>query len=152
MRSWRYKNIRPAHFLKLRRSTYFMQLGLGLLIAKMNFKNRYRNDDIFCICCNEEEDTQQHLLLCKVLQRQLKSDEIVTHNVTYDDIYKDPYRQKVIITIFSKVVRIRETMINKLNPSTPQRVLKKGYNLHDTSVNFSFGKQIYLSIRSCPLF
>ena len=110
------------------------------LNCKMNFRNRYRNDDLLCILCNEEDDTQQHLLLFKVLQRQLKSDEIVTHNITYDDIFKDPYRQKVIITIFSKIVKIRETMINKLNPSTPPWVLKKGYNLHESSVNFSSGK------------
>ena len=110
------------------------------LNCKTNFKNKYSNDDLLCILCKEEDDTQQHLLSCKVLQSQLESDEKVTYNVTYDDIFKDSYKQKAIITVFSKLIKIRETMINKLNPSTPQGVLKIDNNLHDSSVNFSSGK------------
>ena len=47
------------------------------LNCKANFKNRYKNDNLLCILCNEEQCTQQHILLCKALQSKLESNEMV---------------------------------------------------------------------------
>ena len=108
------------------------------LNLKMNYKHRYKEDVLLCILCNEENENQEHLLLCKTLQSKLVSDDLVAHKINYSDIFKDVHKQKVIVTIFEKLLKIRNTII-KLNPSTSEGVLKNSSNLI-VSVNYSFGK------------
>ena len=80
------------------------------LDCKMNFKNRYNNDDLLCNFCKEEQDDQQHILQCKTLNSKLSSEELAQGLVKYEDIYGDHLKQKVIVTIFSELLDIRKTM------------------------------------------
>ena len=109
------------------------------VVCKMNYRNKYKEDDLLCILCKEESDSQPHILLCRVLQSKLESIDLVAHKVNYNDIFEDTLRQKVIVTIFEKLLTIRETLM-KLNPSTLQGVLENNCNLRTSSVNYSFGK------------
>ena len=111
------------------------------LDCKMNFKSRYRNEHLLCILCSEQSDTQQHILICKALQTDLVRDEIVDNKISYADIFASPQKQKVVTTVFAKLLVIREKMMKQcqLNPSTPQGVLKSSDNLHLSSVYYSSG-------------
>ena len=83
------------------------------LNCKVNFKNRYKKDDLLCILCYKEQDTQQHILVCKALQNKLESNDMVDYKITYEDIYSNPQKQKVITRIFAKLLVIRENMMNQ---------------------------------------
>ena len=112
------------------------------LDCKMNFKNRYNNDDLLCNFCKEEQDDQQHILQCKTLNSKLSSEEIAPGLVKYEDIYGDHLKQKVIVTIFSKLLDIRKTMAedsqqNTSDPSISAEMLEISYNLQPCIVNFS---------------
>ena len=111
--------------------------------CKSNYKNRYKEDDLKCRICSEEEETQIHLLKCKVLNNELKSKGLLTEQIEYEDIFKNHMKQKVITTIFANLLTIREHMLDKntntTNPSNLDRLLKDSYNVHSSIVNYSFG-------------
>ena len=113
--------------------------------CKSNFKSRYGNDDLLCDLCEEqEEDDQKHILYCKTLNSFFNSEEVTKYSVKYNDVFGDHHRQKVVVTIFEKLLNIRKTLTeeklgNKTNPSTPLRMLKNCYNVQPSIVNFSFG-------------
>ena len=47
--------------------------------VKMNFKNMHKNEDLRCEKCSEEEETQEHVLMCKEweeLWKDLNTDQI----------------------------------------------------------------------------
>ena len=96
-----------------------------------------------CRICSEEEETQIHLLKCKVLNNELKSKDILTEQIEYEDIFKDHMKQKVVTTIFANLLTIREHMLDKnpntTNPSNQDRLLKNSYDVHSSIVNYSFG-------------
>ena len=91
--------------------------------GKMNYRNKYREDDLLCILCKDENDCQPHILRCKVLQSKLETNDLVAQKANYDDIFQDIHKQKVIVKIFEKLLAIREALMN-LNPSTLQGVLE----------------------------
>ena len=111
--------------------------------CKSNYKNRYKEDDLKCRICSEEEETQIHLLKCKVLNNEIKSKGVLTEQIEYEDIFKNHIKQKVITTIFANLLTIREHIIDKntntTNPSNLDRLLKDSYNVHSSIVNYSFG-------------
>ena len=109
------------------------------LNCKMNYRNRYKEDDLLCILCKEESDSQRHILSCKALQSKLETIDLVAHKVDYNDIFKDTLRQKVIVTVFGKLLIIRNTLM-KLNQSTLKGVLENNFNLRTSSGNYSFWK------------
>ena len=77
---------------------------------------------------------QPHLLQCKTLSKYFKSEEMVEYN----DIFScDPRRQKLITTIFSKLLKLRKILTT--NPSVLDEMLKNRYNLQKCIVNVSFG-------------
>ena len=49
--------------------------------CKVNFKNRYREDDLLCNLCSTENQDQKHLLKCTVIIRKLKSRQIKLNNI-----------------------------------------------------------------------
>ena len=91
----------------------------------------------------QEQCTQHHIFLCKALQSKLESNEMVDYKITDEDIYSNPQKQKVITTVFAKLLAIRENMMNQAqrNPSTSQGVLKISDNLQVSSVYYSSGNQ-----------
>ena len=134
-------------------SPLFTNQDMSLLFAlrsraldcKMNFKNRYHNEDLQCSICHEEQDDQPHILRCKVLHAQLAGEELVSGEVKYEDIFGDVYKQKVVVTLFTKLLDIRKTMAQNSQQETPDpsisdQMLKNSYNLNHSIVNSSSGK------------
>ena len=61
--------------------------------CKSNFKSKYSKEDLLCRICQQEEESQIHLLHCKILNDVLKSNDIMTDQVNYNDIYSDHKKQ-----------------------------------------------------------
>ena len=119
-----------------------MVLLLNFDRTKANFKNKYRFTHLLCDYCTESDDTQQHILQCKVLKSHLQSKEAVNENVEYNDLFKNVHKQKVIVTMFTKLLDIRNVLKNQeksTNPSILDRMLERSYNLQPSNVNFSSG-------------
>ena len=110
--------------------------------CKINFKSRYTNDALQCSLCREEQDDQQHILRCKVLNAQLDGEEVMSGQVNYDDIFGDVHKQKVVVNLFTRLLDIRKTMTQQdtPDPSISDQMLKNSYNLQHCFVNSSSGK------------
>ena len=112
------------------------------LDCRTNFKNRYRNDDLLCEICLEEDDDQPHIMRCKPVNSKLKSQDVTRGLAKYEDIYGDPHKQKVISVLFTQLLEIRKTMVednrqNTPDPSISAEMLKTSYDLQPCTVNYS---------------
>ena len=78
---------------------------------------------------------------CKVLNSKLASDDVVRDKVDYDDIFRDHHKQKVLVTVYQKMLDIRKKILEdqQNDPSTLDMALKNRYNLQQCIVNFSSG-------------
>ena len=112
--------------------------------CKMNFKNSYGKDDLLCNLCYIENQDQQHMLRCNVLQRKLKSSQIAQKKIEYEDLYSnDVYKQKGIASLFLELFKIKTVIENdcsQLAPSTTDMVLVGDDNLSFGIVHPSSGK------------
>ena len=138
-----YKRLETQKYMT---STLFNNTEVCLLFAlrsryidcKTNFRYKYKNEDLLCQLCGQNEDNQPHLLQCKILSSYFKSEEMVKNSIEYNDIFSsDPRRQKVIVTIFAKLLELRKILLT--NPSVSDEMLKNRYNLQKCIVNVSFG-------------
>ena len=111
------------------------------LECKSNYKSKYKNNDLVCSICSEEEDDQPHIMQCKVLNSKLASDDVVREKIEYNDIFRNHQKQKVIVTLYEKLLKIRKTMLEdqQNDPSTSDMALKNCYNLQQCIVNSSSG-------------
>ena len=107
--------------------------------CKINFKSKYKNDDLQCSLCCEEQDDQQHILRCKVLNAQLDGEEVMSGQVNYDDIFGDVHKQKVVVNLFTRLLDIRKTQQDTPDQNISDQMLKNSYNLHHCIVNSSSG-------------
>ena len=111
--------------------------------CKSNFKSKYSKEDLLCRICQQEEESQIHLLHCKPLNDVLKSNDIITDDVNYNDLFSEHRKQKVITTLFAKLLKIRKQIIenpeNTTNPSNLDGLLRSSYNLQSCIVNYSSG-------------
>ena len=107
----------------------------------MNFKNKYDKNNLNCSVCEEEEETQEHLLNCKILNEKLKIIENSQEKVQYEDIFADHKKQKVVTSKFEKLLNIRRLLIenNQPNLSNPSGLLKFSYDIQPCIVNYSSG-------------
>ena len=143
-----YKNLETQQYLK---SPLFTNEEASLLFSlrsraidcKSNFKSKYSKEDLLCRICQQEEESQIHLLHCKPLNDVLKSNDIITDDVNYNDLYSEHRKQKVITTLFAKLLKIRKQIIenpeNTTNPSNLDGLLRSSYNLQSCIVNYSSG-------------
>ena len=78
---------------------------------------------------------------CKVLNSKIASDDVVREKIEYNDIFRDHHIQKVIVTLYQKLLKIRKTMLEdqQNDPSTSDMALKNCYNLQQCIVNSSSG-------------
>ena len=152
-----HSKVREIQYDKLETQRYmtsplFSNIEVSLLYAirskaldcKSNFKNIYTNDNLLCKIFEEELDDQPHILQCKLLNSKLQSEEAVAGQVKYEDIYGDHHKQKVIVSLFAKLLEIRKTMVediqkNNSDPSISAEMLKTSYNLQPCIVNLSSG-------------
>ena len=76
-----------------------------------------------CSLCKIEDEDQQHILTCKVLTQNIKSNEVTKEKIKYEDIFSsDIQKQKVITVLYQELFRIREHLNSQLAPSTTQPV------------------------------
>ena len=59
--------------------------------------------NILYIICQKEEDDQQHIIRCKMIQDELKSDEIVKQNIKYEQLFRRDVRKQKTQTGIIKV-------------------------------------------------
>ena len=114
------------------------------LNVKANFRSKYPNN-ILCPLCQNETDDQQHILDCSVLKRKFETRETVTNQCEYEDIFADHKKQKEITHLFSKLIKIRNKLVDEnlclvSAPSTSAEVLEDNDNLPISIVHYSLGK------------
>ena len=142
----KYDKLETQQYMK---SQLFTNDEVNLLFAirsrfidcKMNFKNKYDKNNLNCSVCEEEEETQEHLLNCKILNEKLKIIENSQENVQYEDIFADHKKQKVVTSKFEKLLNIRRLLLenNQPNLSNPSGLLKFSYDIQPCIVNYSSG-------------
>ena len=71
--------------------------------AKMNFKILH-GENLFCTGCKIQPETQQHLLLCPSLTKNIS----IPSDIEYEDLFKSIDHQKRIVRIFKEVLRQKE--------------------------------------------
>ena len=151
----KHSKIRNIQYTKLDTQAYmisplFSNTEVSLLFAlrskyidcKSNFKFKYNQDNLLCQLCGVDEDSQPHILQCNILRSYIKSEDIMKEKVDYNDIFRETGKQKVIVTIFSKLLEIRRILLNQENtnnPSMSDDVLEKRYYLQPCIVNVSLG-------------
>ena len=76
--------------------------------VKMNYKRKYEN--LTCKACKEEEETQEHILECKEIEKEEPS---IKSKLKFETIFKGSIEDKAYIArIFEKKMRIREKFID----------------------------------------
>ena len=114
----KYDKLEPQPYLL---STLFTNDDVNLLYSlrsrgincKANFRGMY-GDDLACpVCDTEALDDQQHILHCTILAQNLPTEELAKHKTKYEDIFADCSRQKEVTELFSKLLKIREDILNK---------------------------------------
>ena len=106
-RQRKHSKVKDIHYDKLETQQYmksqlFTNEEVNLLFAirsrmidcKSNFKSKYIKDDLTCRICHKAEENQFHLLHCKVLNDVLKSNDIISEQVKYEDIYSEQRDKK----------------------------------------------------------
>ena len=114
------------------------------LNVKANFRFKYQNN-ILCPLCQNETDDQRHVMDCSVLKRKYESTETVKTQCEYEDIFADHKKQKAITHLFSKLMKIRNKLVDEnlclvSAPSTSAEVLENNDNLPVSIVRYSLGK------------
>ena len=80
-----------------------------MLPVKCNFKNLYLKN-LMCDLCKIEEDSQEHLLKCKVLEYFVP--EIKETQITYKDIFGTIEKMIPASSLLLKVCKERESLLN----------------------------------------
>ena len=94
----------------------------GFINCKSNFKYMCKENNMQCTLCQKHEDDQKHILECPNVKAILRSTEILSENILYEDIYSDNViKQKAITVLFSNCLQIREKLRNNLCDSVIYR-------------------------------
>ena len=85
---------------------------------KANFKNQYGGKvDCQMKCWEQEalppEDSQQHLLVCKVLRNKVTSPDIARGDILYKHIFGNISEQKEVTVLLQRLVQAREDILNE---------------------------------------
>ena len=119
----KYEKFEVQPYLK---SSMFTNDDVSLLAAlrshtvrgiRCNFKNWYK-PNIYCPlkCWSAEsspvEDTQQHLLACTKLL-SVHTNIVANKRIDHDDIYGDVASQKAAVTLFSKLIDLRNRLLEQ---------------------------------------
>ena len=149
VRSIKYQKLQTQQYIK---SPLFNNNEVNLLHAlrsrmvntKANFPSKYQNN-LNCPLCDRSRDDQPHILECQVLQDKLKTKDITIEGNVYNDLFEDTPKQKEITVLFSRLLDIRETLVDEdlvkmTNPSSSAEMLKSNDDLPCCIVQCSFGK------------
>ena len=105
----------------------------------------YKNNNLLCSLCQIAVEDQQHLLICEVLKRNLKTTQIASNRIKYEHIYSEDIKeQKEIAALYIEIFKVKshfeEQRISHVAPSTSDMVLMMSDNLPHGIVCSSFGK------------
>ena len=91
---------------------------------KMNFSSWYKPNLMCRLNCqnskqDQQEDSQQHLLLCQALLNQLTTEQQEdVQGISYNDIYADLACQKLAVRGFSILLDVRERLLEAVTPAS----------------------------------
>ena len=96
--------------------------------VKANFSSKFKNDMRCPLCLTDRED-QQYILSCSLIKRKLESQATVQYKNLYEDIFADQRKQKEISYLFSRLLKIRNSLLDEnfciyADPSTSAEVLE----------------------------
>ena len=84
--------------------------------CKANFKQKYTHTNLLCELCNDQTEDQQHILSCRVLQAEFKTDELTNGNIKYEHIFSEDIRkQKSVTNLFNQLFKVRKILVDKIN-------------------------------------
>ena len=66
----------------------------------------------------KEEDTQQHMLMCKTLSSLIHTDAVANGSTKYSDIFGDTMKQKEAVVLFHHLIEARTEYL-KVNNNPP---------------------------------
>ena len=112
----KFSDLKTAEYLKdpefnTREKHILFKLRSRTLDVKMNFRGQHK--DVWCISCGLFPEFQSHLLQCPQLVVRLNYLAGKTSRLNENDIYKDVKRQKVIVSIYSDILEVREKLKNQ---------------------------------------
>ena len=81
---------------------------------KANFKQKYLHTHLRCPLCDDknDQDDQQHVILCKVLKENHKSNTMSQEKPSYEDIFSENIqKQKEITSLYVELFNIRKALL-----------------------------------------
>ena len=81
-------------------------LRTRMINVKKNFPSNHK-DDIACLLCKVQVESQEHLLQCEVLKKHVN----IPGDVDYEDLFKNIEKQKKLVKLYKKLLRKRETLL-----------------------------------------
>ena len=125
-----YDELKTQQYLK---SPLFSNSETSLLYAlrsrtadtfKANFRNMFANVIHCPLDCQEEgeekkDDTQKHLLTCSKLKCEIKTHDVASGQVVYEDIFGGVKKQKEAIVLFNRLIEARLRILKERENSPP---------------------------------
>ena len=113
--------------------------------CKDNFKNKYHGLDLLCPFCAKDVDSQPHMVECTIVASKLKSRNISTRKIVYEDIFGDIREQKEATALFRDLIDARDILkeehqFKQLDPCTSAEVLRNSDDLLSCIDNYSSEK------------
>ena len=142
IRKIEYQKLHVQHYMT---SPLFTNQEVNLLHAnvKDNYKHKYQAN-LLCSLCKKERDDQAHVINCEVLNRLIRTREVVMENCVYDDIFADHLKQNQITHLYNQFLEVRNTLLdenlNVRDPSILDEMLRRNDNVHNCIVRYSCGK------------
>ena len=86
--------LQPKNVVNIQSTKFLLQARTRMIDLKMNFRNRFRKDDLKCPLKCEENDSQLHLLQCKKIQSLALSSLDLPE---YDHLFSDQVLEQILI-------------------------------------------------------
>ena len=132
VRDIKYPNFRIQPYLKSHTFTTEMASILLNMRSSMtrNFKSNFTSihrDNLNCqLKCQDKnaQDSQSHLLQCKVLLQKLSLEELTRkNNVKYEDIFDNLEKQREVAVVLTRLLEVREELMEENLPVGTQDLI-----------------------------
>ena len=112
-----FNKLKAAEYLKDKKirpdqAKFIFKMRTRMYPVKCNFKNQYQKN-LLCDLCKIEEDSQEHLLKCKVLEHFVP--EIKETEIAYKDIFGTIEKMIPASRLLLKFCKEREYLLNSHN-------------------------------------
>ena len=113
--------------------------------CKANYKQKYIHTNILCSLCGLENEDQQHIFKCKVIQSNFITEDVSNLDIKYEDIFsQNLQKQKAITALFLNLFKIKDDIMKRKNsqeaPSNTHVMLDMSDYLLPCTVLSYFGK------------